>query len=92
MRNVRSRLVAIVAVLAGVVTGLPALAPSPAGASGSPVKIAIIYSKTGVAAAESSDGPQGFLSRIDLQNAEGGINGHKIIPLVLDDQSSTSGW
>ena len=30
----------------------------------------------------------GFRARIALQNAKGGIDGHKIVPLIIDDQSS----
>jgi branched-chain amino acid transport system substrate-binding protein len=91
MGIVRSRLLAPLGALAALSLVTSAFTLTSAGASSSPVKIAIIYSKTGVAAAESADGPQGFLARVDLQNARGGINGHKIIPLVLDDQSSTGG-
>ena len=31
------------------------------------------------------------MSRVDLANAEGGVNGHKIVPELFDDQSSTTG-
>jgi len=58
---------------------------------GSTIKIAFVYSGTGVAAPESQDGPIGFLSRVDLENAQGGVDGHTIVPLVYDDQSSTTG-
>jgi branched-chain amino acid transport system substrate-binding protein len=61
-----------------------------AASSKSPITVALITSETGLAAPEYSDAPLGFLARIALQNAEGGINGHKIVPLVLDDQSSPS--
>jgi branched-chain amino acid transport system substrate-binding protein len=54
----------------------------------SPLTIALITSETGLAGPEDSDAPLGFRARISLQNAEGGINGHKIVPLVIDDQSS----
>ena len=29
-----------------------------------------------------------FEARLDLQNAQGGIDGHKLVPLVIDDQTS----
>ena len=61
---------------------------SSSAASGTPIKIALITSLTGLAASEFQTSPQGFLARIDLQNAEGGINGHKIDPIVIDDQTS----
>ena len=67
--------------------GVPASTAS-AAATGSPIKIALITSETGIAAAEFQSSPQGFLARIDLQNAEGGVNGHKIVPIVINDQGS----
>jgi branched-chain amino acid transport system substrate-binding protein len=51
----------------------------------------MITSETGVAASEFQTSGQGFLARVDLQNAEGGVNGHKLIPIVLDDQGSLTG-
>jgi branched-chain amino acid transport system substrate-binding protein len=57
-------------------------------AANSPITIALITSRTGAAAAEYSTAQIGFLARVALQNAEGGINGHKIVPLVIDDQTS----
>ena len=30
----------------------------------------------------------GFNARIALQNAQGGVNGHKLVPLVIDDQTN----
>ena len=57
-------------------------------ASKSPVTIALITSETGLAGPEYGDANLGFLARIAQQNAAGGVNGHKIVPLVIDDQSS----
>jgi branched-chain amino acid transport system substrate-binding protein len=61
-----------------------------AGASGSPISIAMISSLTGPGASEFSQAPVGFNARIALQNAEGGVNGHKLTGIVLDDQTSPS--
>ena len=79
--------VAVMGLAASV--GVPATIAS-AAATGSPIKIALITSETGIAAAEFQTSPQGFLARIALQNANGGVNGHKIVPIVLNDQGSTS--
>jgi ABC-type branched-subunit amino acid transport system substrate-binding protein len=92
-----------VGVMAGVLmaTAILASAPltGPAGAAGSgggqkftgaPLTIALITSKTGLAAPLFQEAPQGFLARIALQNANGGVNGHKLIPLVIDDQTNPS--
>ncbi len=49
-----------------------------AGASRAPLTIALITSLTGPGSSEFSQAPAGFNARIALQNAEGGVNGHKI--------------
>jgi branched-chain amino acid transport system substrate-binding protein len=61
---------------------------TPSAAAAAPIKIALITSETGIAASEFATSPQGFLARVDLQNAQGGIDGRKIDPIVLDDQGS----
>ena len=48
----------------------------------------MITSLTGEGASEFSQAPAGFDARIALQNAEGGVNGHKITGIVIDDQTS----
>ena len=65
----------------------------PAGASSSPTPFTIAYitSLTGPGASETGGSQAGFLARIALQNAEGGVNGHKLVPLVIDDQTSPTG-
>jgi ABC-type branched-subunit amino acid transport system substrate-binding protein len=68
------------ATLAGGVAG--------AAASGSPLTIVMITSLTGEGSSEFSQTPAGFNARIALQNSEGGIDGHKITGIVLDDQTS----
>src|SRR5271168_4241003 len=61
-----------------------------AGASPAPLTIAYITDVTGQAAAENGTSPAAFEARIDLQNAEGGVNGHKLVSLVIDDQTNPS--
>ena len=61
-----------------------------AGASPAPITIAYITDLTGEGASENGTSPAGFEARLDLQNAEGGVNGHKLVPLVIDDQTSPS--
>ena len=79
------------ALLAAVVAGGSLLAlgsgPASAGSSKTPITIALITSESGPAASEFSDAPFGFKARIALQNAEGGVDGHKLVPLVVDDQT-----
>jgi len=62
-----------------------------AATSGSPITIAMVSSLTGEGASEFSQAPAGFNARIALQNAEGGVDGHQIKGIVLDDQTSPSG-
>ena len=54
----------------------------------SPLTIALILSETGQAATQDVGAVQGFEARLDLANAGGGVNGHKLVPLILDDQTS----
>ena len=78
----------LAAVLATGSLLLTTVGTASASASKSPITVAFITSETGAAAPETADAPVGFLARVALQNAEGGVNGHKIVPLVIDDQSS----
>jgi ABC-type branched-subunit amino acid transport system substrate-binding protein len=50
----------------------------------------LILSETGLAASQDAGAVQGFEARLDLENSAGGVNGHKLVPLVLDDQTSPS--
>ena len=59
-----------------------------AATSAAPLTIVMITSLTGPGASEFSQAPAGFNARIALQNAEGGVDGHKIQGIVLDDQTS----
>src|SRR6185437_10369840 len=92
-----------VGVMAGVLiataalAGAPMMTTGPAGAAksgvhftGSPITIALVTSTTGLAAPLFQEAPQGFLARVALQNAEGGVNGHKLVPMVVNDQTNPS--
>ncbi len=82
---------AALAVMAGLPTAFVAATPAPAAAaSATPITIAYITSVTGEGASEDGTSPGAFKARIALQNAHGGVNGHKLIPLVIDDQTSPS--
>ncbi len=61
-----------------------------ASASEAPITIAYITDLTGQGASQNGTSAAGFDARIALQNAEGGVNGHKLVPLVIDDQTSPS--
>jgi ABC-type branched-subunit amino acid transport system substrate-binding protein len=85
-RAVRSSV--LLAVLLGSAVGALSVSASPANASPAPITLALVTSLTGPSAPETSSDPAGFLARIALQNSEGGVNGHKLVPLVVDDQTS----
>ena len=74
--------------IVGVAGTEGATAAGAAAASGSPLTIVMITSLTGEGASEFSTSPAGFDARIALQNAEGGVHGHKISGVILDDQTS----
>jgi branched-chain amino acid transport system substrate-binding protein len=57
-------------------------------ATKSPITIAYICDCTGPGGSEDIGVVGAFRARIDLQNAMGGVNGHKISTLILDDQTS----
>jgi branched-chain amino acid transport system substrate-binding protein len=86
-RAVRISLLVAIASLPFVVSGAAA---ATATASPAPITLAYITDLTGEGAAENSASPAGFEARIDMQNAEGGVNGHKLVPLIIDDQTSPS--
>lgn len=74
------------------IAGVSPLLGGAAGASSSstPITIAMITSLTGPGGSEFSAAPAGFNARIALQNAQGGIHGHQIKGIVLDDQTNPS--
>ncbi|MGO9857452.1 MAG: ABC transporter substrate-binding protein [Acidimicrobiales bacterium] len=78
----------LLAGIVGVAGTEGATAAGAAAASGSPLTIVMITSLTGEGASEFSTSPAGFDARIALQNAEGGVHGHKISGVILDDQTS----
>jgi branched-chain amino acid transport system substrate-binding protein len=87
-RLARAGLAALMA--GGLTAGATAALSGSAGAASSaaPINLTMITSLTGPGAAEFSQAPAGFKARIALQNAEGGVNGHKLVGTVLDDQTS----
>jgi ABC-type branched-subunit amino acid transport system substrate-binding protein len=89
MRLYQRKIVTGAVLLAMTLTPL-VLTEASASAAPAPIKIALISSLTGQAASEFSTSAQGFNARIALQNAMGGVNGHKIEGIVIDDQTSPS--
>ena len=63
-------------------------AAAPASAAPAPITLAVVTSLSGPASPEDQGVPAAFEARLALQNAQGGVNGHKLVPLVIDDQTS----
>jgi branched-chain amino acid transport system substrate-binding protein len=61
---------------------------SASAATASPITIALVCTCSGAGGPEYQGVPGAFRARVDFQNANGGVNGHKISTLVLDDQTS----
>lgn len=67
-------------------------AASAAGVSSKSISVGMIYEATGALSSTfGQDGLAAAQARIDLQNAEGGVNGRKIVLSSEDDQSGAVG-
>ena len=88
MRKRRTMIPVALAMLTGLPLLLIGTTAVTAGASPAPITIAYITDLTGEGGSENATSPAGFEARLDLQNAEGGVNGHKLVPLIIDDQTS----
>jgi branched-chain amino acid transport system substrate-binding protein len=90
MRNPMFRpLLGLLAVTVAALVGCPASAG--AASPSAPLTLALVTSLTGPAGTEGAGDAATFEARIDQQNAEGGVAGHKLVPLVIDDQTSPAG-
>ena len=49
------------------------------------IKLGYITSQTGIAASSFKGGDAGAIARVDLQNAQGGVDGRKIVLVTADD-------
>jgi branched-chain amino acid transport system substrate-binding protein len=72
---------------AGAASGLKASAP---GITPTTITVGLVTSLTGSDASGSAGILQSFKARIDLQNAEGGVDGRKINFVTEDDESQSS--
>ncbi len=72
---------------AGAASGLTASAP---GVTPTTITVGLITEESGSGASGAFGIPESFKARIDLQNAEGGVDGRKIKVITEDDQSQPS--
>jgi branched-chain amino acid transport system substrate-binding protein len=79
----------------GVAVGLPAVfvgssLGADASATPAPLTIAYITSETGAAATQNAGVVPVFEAALAAQNAQGGINGRRLVPMIIDDQTSAT--
>jgi branched-chain amino acid transport system substrate-binding protein len=60
-------------------------------AAGTPIKLGVLTSLTGAAASSFNTVEKGVKARLGLENASGGVNGHKLQYVMADDQSTGPG-
>ena len=88
MRSVRSLVMAALAMIVGLPVLVVGGLATEASATPAPFTIAYITSVTGAAATQNTGTVGVFKAALAAQNAKGGVNGHKLVPLVIDDQTS----
>ena len=76
---------------AGVASSAQRAASSAPGVTSDSVTVGILTSLTGPTAPAFTGFTTGFQTLIDLQNAEGGVNGRTIKTVTADDQGTTTG-
>src|SRR5580693_7111784 len=69
----------------------PAPSVNNTAASGAPIKLGLLTSETGAASSSFNTVYQGVEARIGLQNAQGGVDGHKLEYVTADDTSTGPG-
>jgi branched-chain amino acid transport system substrate-binding protein len=94
MKRFLSRMTAVI-VLTASVAGAASTAAAASGSSGpgvtsKTITIGYITSDTGVASSTFTDGAAGAMARVKQQNAEGGVDGRKLVLVTKDDTSSPS--
>ncbi len=76
--------------ICGAVVAIPIEAPS-ASASATPITIGLITELSGGAASQYGGAQYGVEARFDAQNAKGGVDGHQLKVVTVDDQSTPTG-
>jgi branched-chain amino acid transport system substrate-binding protein len=88
VKSIAVRFSLVMAAVAAVVS--TAGMASTASAAPAPFTLAFVCSCTGPAGPEYLGAVGAFQARLDLQNAMGGIDGHKLKSIVVDDQTNPS--
>ena len=91
MKLGKLRLAGAVMTASLMASGIALIGGSSAGAAKSPIVLGYIGDQTGVSSSTFADGIGGAQARIDLQNAEGGVDGRKLELVSVDSTSTTTG-
>ncbi len=81
--------VTVVALGGLMATGAEGQSGNDPGVTQKTVKLGYIYPGSGFVAPSYQGADKAFQARIDRQNAQGGVNGRKIVTEIVDDKSST---
>jgi branched-chain amino acid transport system substrate-binding protein len=76
--------------ICGTAVAIP-IGTAPAGASAAPITIGLVTEFTGGAASQYIGAQDGAEARFAAQNAKGGVNGHQLKLVTVDDQSTPAG-
>ena len=68
--------------------GVASLPPGPAGAASSPIVIGFVCTCSGPTASANVVAPPAYQAWVNTTNAAGGLNGHPVQLIVVDDQAS----
>jgi branched-chain amino acid transport system substrate-binding protein len=80
--------VALIAVSTSITVSSASVPTAEEGVTNESIKVGFVYSATGVAASIYKTSLDAFQARVDRQNAQGGVNGRKIIVVSRDDATS----
>jgi branched-chain amino acid transport system substrate-binding protein len=69
----------------------PAATKNQTQAAGTPIKLGVLTSLTGPASSSFTTVEQGVKARLAVENASGGVDGHKLEYVMADDQSTGPG-
>lgn len=91
IRKLATNVMVALLVAAGTGVSVGTAEASASGATKAPITIGVIASFTGSLSYPQSEVDGGLQARFNLQNEHGGVNGHKLKMIVLDDGSSPQG-
>jgi branched-chain amino acid transport system substrate-binding protein len=83
--------VAVAAVVAALVApGAAQTGGDSTGVTAKEIKVGYIYARAGAAGSTFENAADGFNARVKAENAKGGVNGRKIVPVIADDSGQSN--